>query len=98
MLLEVGVETMDGLAGKPPRLIFFGLLTPVDTYRISLDFRISSASTVPVICLEQLPLFRPTTWFVHRLLSHRRVFSTLSPSVPNVPSILGRKLPGMSSL
>ena len=50
VLLEVDIEAMDGLAGKPSGSIFFGLLTPTDsTYRIPLDFRMFSASTVPVI-------------------------------------------------
>ena len=49
VLLEVDVEATDGLSGKPPRLSFFSLLTPTDTYRIPFDFRVCSASTVPVI-------------------------------------------------
>ena len=77
VVLDVDVEAMNTLARKPPRSIFFGLLTPTDTYRIPLDFRMCPASTVPVICLEHLPLFRPTTWFAHRFLPCRYVFSTL---------------------
>jgi len=98
VLLEVDVGAMDGLSRKPPRLIFFCLLTPTDAYRTPLDLRVCSASTVPVICLENLPLFRPATWFAHRFLLRRCIFSTVSPSVPNVPGIPRRKLPGTSSL
>ena len=62
VLLEVDVEAMDGLARKPLRSIFLGLLTPMDTHRISLDFCMCSDSTI--ICLEHMLLFRPSTWFV----------------------------------
>ena len=57
VVLEVDAEAMNSLARKPPKSILFGPLTPTDTYRIPLDFRMCSASTVPVICLEHLPLF-----------------------------------------
>ena len=55
VLLEVDVEAMNALARKPPRISFFGLLTLTDIHRISLDFRMCSASTV--ICLEHMLLF-----------------------------------------
>ena len=56
VLLEVDVEAVDGLARKPPKLIFFGLLTRTDTYRNPLDLHVRSASPMPVMCLERPPL------------------------------------------
>ena len=76
VLLEVDVGAMNGLSRKPPRLIFFGLLTPTDAYRIPLGFRMCSASTVPIIfwstchCFDQ-PLGWCTYFFpVAALLAH----------------------------
>ena len=49
VLLEVDAEAMNALARKPPRLIFFGLLTPTDMYRIPLDVHVHPASTVSIV-------------------------------------------------
>ena len=59
VLLEVDVEAMNALSRKPPRSISFGLLIPTDIYRMSLDFRMCSAPTVPVIWLEARLLYGP---------------------------------------
>jgi hypothetical protein len=76
-LLEVDAEAMDSLARKSLRIIIFGLLILTDTHRIPLDFHVCSASPMSVKCLERLPLFRPTTWLVHRFLSRSCVFRRL---------------------
>ena len=62
VLLEVDVEAMDTLARRPLRSIFLDLLTLTDAHRISLDFRMCSASTV--IYLEHVLLFQSSTLFV----------------------------------
>ena len=59
---EADIEVMVYRGRKSLRLIILGPLTPTDTHRISLDFRMCSASTL--ICSEHMPLFRSSTWFV----------------------------------
>jgi len=69
VLLEVDREAMNVLARTPPSLIPFTRSTDTNTHRIPLDFHVRSASPMPVVCLERLPLLQPTTWFVHWFLS-----------------------------
>ena len=53
VLLKADVEAMGALprnlARKSPRLIFFGLLTPTDTYRIPPDLHVRPASTMSIV-------------------------------------------------
>ena len=94
VVLEVDIEAMTTLARKPPKSIFFSLLIPTDMRRLPLDFCMCFASTVPVICLEHLILFRLTTWFTHRFPSRCCLLSTFSTSTPNVPDMPRRNYPG----
>ena len=84
VLLEVDAEAMDGLARKPPRLIFFGLLTPTDTYRIPLDLHVRSASTVSIVTyfghLESLPPISDLVRILVLILLPRFLTPSLSPS------------------
>jgi len=78
VLLEISVETMDTLNRKPPKLIFFDLLTLIYTHRIPLDFHVRSSSPVSVIYWKRLSLFRPTTRFLQQFFSCHCVFPTLA--------------------
>ena len=49
VLLEVDGEATNILTRTPLVLVRFGLLTPVDTYRIALDFHVCSPSLVSMI-------------------------------------------------
>ena len=49
VLLEVDGVAVRILARTPLMLILFGLLTPSDAYRISLNLHVRSASPVPII-------------------------------------------------
>ena len=83
VLLEVDREATNILARTPPSLLilFESLLTPVGTYRITLDLRVRSPTPVSMIShLERFALFPPTDHFV-------------STSVPMVVVAFPRLLP-----
>lgn len=74
MLLGIGVEAMDALAREVPEPISFGLMILMDMRRTPLDFHVRSASSMSVIRLERLSLFRQATRSVHRFISCRCIF------------------------
>ena len=54
MLLEVDGEAVDTLARMSSRLTDFALLTPAETHRIPLDFRVCSASPLSIMGNSEL--------------------------------------------
>ena len=64
LLLEVDGEAVKILSRTSPWLIRFGLLTPGDVYRVSLNLHVRSTSPVPITSrLEGLALFSTSNNF-----------------------------------
>ena len=66
-LVDLDRDAVKILTRASPRLVIFGLLTPVDTYRIPLDLHVHLASSGPVVShLGNIVLLPPTNHKVVR--------------------------------
>ena len=83
VLLEVDREAVAILTRTPPRLIPFSLLTPADAYRIPLNLRVRSASSVTIISHPKgLPLPPITNHFVCTLTPVSIVVTAIPRTLP----------------